>query len=109
MTAHLGDIGAIFGIALATGIGYALLVHAVYTTDQEHPFTFAWVVGGVSLTLIIGLLFLPWEVIASLAGLFVLTGTPQVLGAMYRERLRRRQVERQVEATLRAGNARKEG
>lgn len=89
-------------IALAASLAYAGFVHLVYRRDPTNPYTATWVVGGVLLTLLIGALLVPLESILVLTGIFVLTGTPQIVGSMIREVQRRRQAERQFTDLLKA-------
>ncbi|MCU0503164.1 MAG: hypothetical protein MUC51_15630 [Anaerolineae bacterium] len=95
-------------LALTVGILYAAVVHVIQEDDPDHPYTFVLVIAGTLLTLGIGALCVPFQYILWLGGIYVLTGTPQALGAMYRQRLRRRtQAAAQVQTlreTLRGGD-----
>jgi hypothetical protein len=77
-------------LALTAGSIYAVIVHLVIVNDPAHPYTFVWVIAGVCLSLAIAALIVPLTWLAVMLGIFALTGTPQIIGAIYRNMRQRR-------------------
>lgn len=78
--------------AALCGLVYAALVHRLCQRDPDHPYTFVLVMFGVAGTLALALIVVPAQWVILLTGLFGVTGLPQIVGAMFRDHLRRRAI-----------------
>lgn len=76
--------------AALLGLIYAVIVHWVYQTDPEHPYTAVLVMIGTTFTLAVALIVVPAHHIVIIAILFAITGLPQIVGSMIRDGQRRR-------------------
>lgn len=89
--------GALAGVApyaLMAGVAYAYLIHYLERSVKAEGLTWLEVVAGVGLTLALAVPVVGWMPTLAVVALFTLTGTPQIVGALYRHHLARMQARK---------------
>ena len=86
---NAGTIGAVYMTLVLFGVGYNALTAWAEKNDFMHGYTAFFVVGGVFVTVALtGFFNLPFAILV--AGAFVASGTPMIIGSMVRHKLAER-------------------